>query len=200
MSDQKPNLSLANAPDTPEKESKDPAQVDYEAGVNYLNDGNLSHAANAFHNALIGFEQNSDQPGVANANDKLGDLCRQRNEFEKALAYYEKSYKICEEKKDSFSLISLRKKNALCYIGLKQYDQAIEINLDLLEHYQKGNNPGSTVEVLQKLADIYYDKNELKACIDAYKTAASIHANFGHLNQAGKLTEKAAEIEKKLKS
>ena len=55
-----------------EEGDKTQARQDYEAGQEQLKDNNYAAAAISFHNALIGFEQEGDEFGVANASDKLG--------------------------------------------------------------------------------------------------------------------------------
>ena len=53
---------------------KTQAQQDYEKGQELLQKREMPQAAAAFHNALVGFEQDGDENGVANASDKLGDI------------------------------------------------------------------------------------------------------------------------------
>ncbi len=193
QNEQPQNIKLAKPLEDQEKDS---AQEDYQSGVDYLSKGDFSMAANAFHNALIGYEQADNQEGVANAYDKLGDLCFQRGDFDKALYYIDKIYVICEEKKDFFSILSLRKKKAACFSSLKKYSEAIALYLDLLDVYEGMQNPESAVKMILNIADIYQEKGELKNCVDAYKTAASIHANYKHPNKAAELMAKAEELEK----
>ncbi len=57
------------------QEIEDPAQTDYNKGKELRQAGDDAQAASCFHNALIGFEQNGDEKGVANASDQLGDIC-----------------------------------------------------------------------------------------------------------------------------
>ena len=94
-----------------QEEEKTQAQQDYEAGQEFLKDNDLGQAANAFHNALIEYEQEKNENGIANASDKLGDICSQKGDFEKALEHFDRAYKICEKHSDRFSLFSIEKKN-----------------------------------------------------------------------------------------
>ena len=182
------------------EEPKDPAQTDYEEGVEFLKNKSHAQAANCFHNAMVGFDQKGDKKGMANAADKLGDICLERQEFEKALDYFEKPFSVCMEFNDVFSLLALRKKMALCHTELKQSSEAINHYLDLLDLYEQMHNPASSVDVLVKIAEIYYGDKNLQGAIDAYKTASAIHTNFKHRNHAQKLMDKAEEIEKELAS
>jgi tetratricopeptide (TPR) repeat protein len=180
----------------PEKQQeKTQAQADYESGMDFFTKGEFAQAAGFFHNALIGFEQEGNRQGMANANDKLGDVCKSRNEYDKALVYYETAAEICKEFDDVFSTMSLSGKQAECLSSQGKYKDAINICLDLLETHQKMRNPDSSVKTLLIIADIYQKAGNIDGCIDAYKTAASIHANFGHVNAARSLQEKIAALE-----
>jgi len=66
------------------QEAKDPAQVDYDQGKDILQAGDEALAASCFHNALVGFEQDNNETGVANASAQLGDICAAREDNEKA--------------------------------------------------------------------------------------------------------------------
>ncbi len=56
------------------------------------------------------------------------------------------------------------------------------------------NNPGATVETMTGMAEIYQAKGDLQNAVDAYNTAADIHANFKHQRQAEKLRAMAREL------
>lgn len=180
------------------EEPKDPAQADYEAGKNFLGNGDMAQAANAFHNALIGFEQSNNEEGVANANSKLAEVCVAHNEFDKALAHLQKAFDICQRHDDLASLLMLRKEIAKCHRGLQQFDKAINLYLDMLDIHEKLDNPGSAVDVLVLMAETYNEMGDLANAVDAYKTAASIHTNFKHTRHAQKLLDEAKAIEEKM--
>ncbi len=67
----------------------------------------------SLHNALVGYEQQEKEEGIANANDKLGDVCLAQQQYEKALTYFEKAYAICKKHDDLMSILALRKKTDL---------------------------------------------------------------------------------------
>ena len=89
-------------PQAEKQEEKTQAQQDYEAGQEFLKDEDIAQAANAFHNALIGFEQEENEHGIANASDKLGDICSERGETEKALEHFDRAYTLCTKNFDRF--------------------------------------------------------------------------------------------------
>ena len=183
-----------NAANAKQEEPKDPAQIDYQQGVEFLSNHSYGQAANAFHNALVGFELNGNEEGIANAKDKLGDVCLAQEEYTKAASYYQEVFGICKKFDDLMSLLALRKKLVQCYRGLKDYDKAIEIYLEMLHFYEAMNNPGSTVETMINIAETYEEKGDTANAADAYETAAGIHANFNHKLQAEKLLDKAREL------
>lgn len=177
------------------EEPKDSTNKDYEEGKIFLGKGDLGQAANAFHNAFIEYEQNNNQEGMANCSDRLGDVCMERKEYEKAINHYEKAFEIIKKLKDTFSEISLNKKLAKCNRELGLFDKAIEIYLTLFDLYSGMRNVGSTVETIIALAETYEAKGEKGKAADALKSAASVHANFNHKKDAQALLERAEAIE-----
>jgi tetratricopeptide (TPR) repeat protein len=168
------------------------AQQDYEAGLEFLKNKDSAQAANSFHNALIGFEQEGNERGIANASDKLGDICSERGDTDKALEHLERAYAICNKDFDRFSLFSLEKKKAGLIYRSGQLDKAIELYLDVLDEFGALRNPQGSVETLATLAEIYLKKEAKEKAADAYLLAASIHESFRHSQQAEEFRAKAA--------
>lgn len=173
----------------------DPAVADYNEGRRQFEQGNLAQAANSFHNAIIGYEQSQNMPGLANAADKLGDVCMARAEYAAAVVRFEKAYAICHDLNDPFSLLTLRKKLAKCHLGLGRFEEAIKTYLDNLDAYEGMNNPAGAVDTLVAIAEVYKKKGEPANAGDAYRTAASIHANFGHKQHTEELLALAGKVE-----
>ncbi|MGV1099849.1 tetratricopeptide repeat protein [Thiovibrio sp. JS02] len=178
------------------QEEKSQAQKDYEAGIDFLKNKDASQAANAFHNALLGFQHDGDDNGIANASDKLGDICAERGEVEKALSHYDRAYAVCQKHTDRFSLFAIEKKKAKLMYDAKNYEKAIELYLDVLDEYGALRNPQGSVDTLETLAEIYLLCGDRAKAADSYRMAASIHKNFRHAKIAEKLLKKAAEVEK----
>lgn len=176
-------------------EAEDPAKVDYEKGRELRAAGDDTQAASYFHNALIGFEQNNNEQGIANASDQLGDLCAAREEHDKAVAHYQRAYAICDKEKDMFSLVALQKKMATSRKALKQFDEVIKIYLNVIDIYAGYNNPAGTVATMEELAELYLDLGERQKSADTYRTIASIHKNFKHSLQAQEFMDRAAAVE-----
>ncbi len=173
---------------------KSQAQLDYEEGRGYVERGEAALAAVALHNALRGYEEEENLEGVANASNQLGHACLIRKEFDKAVIHYKKAWEICAQLDDHFSLLSLAKTLAEAHKGAGEYRQALDLCLDLLDSYQKNNDPKNSVEVLEQMAEIYVAAGENLRAADAYKTAASIHENFNHSSMAKSLREKADNL------
>ncbi|OGR06767.1 MAG: hypothetical protein A2511_16705 [Deltaproteobacteria bacterium RIFOXYD12_FULL_50_9] len=172
----------------------DPAQSDFESGKKFLQEASYGQAANAFHNALLGFEQTNNEQGIANANDKLGDICRERQEFEKALRYYQGSQEICEHLKDTPSVLALLKKKAFCHRSLGQLSETLSLSFQLLDIYTDWQNPALSVEILSDIAGLFTEMGEREKAADTYKTAAAIHRNYGHTIIAQELLDKADTV------
>lgn len=174
--------------------AKSQAQLDYEEGRGYVERGEAALAAVSLHNALRGFEEENNREGIANASNQLGHACLLREEFDKAIVHYKKAWEVCEELGDQVSLLTVAKKLAAAHKGLGEYRQALDLCLDLLDSYQKNNDPQNSVDILERMAEIYVASGEKLRAADAFKTAASIHANFNHTKMADSLREKAAKL------
>lgn len=172
------------------------ARQDYREARRLMDKGEYVQAAMAFHNALLGFEQQGDRIGVANAADRLGDTCLAREEYAMAMANFERAYAICVEEEDSFSQLSLNKKMVLCCRRLGQQARALRILDDMLEHYQLTRNPKGAVETLEVMAEVYVEQGEGKKAADSYRAAAAIHAHFKHGRRVTELERRAAELER----
>ena len=191
MNEQKENQDINEEP----REAEDPARADYNKGKELRAAGDEAQAASFFHNALVGFEQNGDDQGVANASDQLGDICAARQNHEKAIAHYQRAYTICDKENDMFSLIALQKKMGAAQRALKQYDKAVNIYLNVIDIYAGYNNPAGTVNVMEELAKLYLEMGERQKSADTYRTIASIHKNFKHNIQAQEFMDKAVQVE-----
>ena len=191
MVQQKDDKDIGGKNDTVE----DPAQSDYDKGKDLLAAGDDVQAASFFHNALVGFEQNGDEKGVAKASDQIGVICALREEHDKAITHYQRAYDICLKEKDMFSLVALQKKMAVSQKALKQYNEAAKFYLNVIDIYAGYNNPAGTVAVMEELASLYLEMGERQKSADTYRTIASIHKNFRHTKHAREYIDKAAQVE-----
>lgn len=179
---------------TSEEQQKSQARQDYDKGQEHLKKQELALAAAAFHNALLGFEEDADENGVANAADKLGDVCLERKEFAKAISYFDRAYAICQRHTDRFSLFSLERKKARVYGESGDYAKAIDAYMDIIDEYNALRDPRGAVETLETLADLYLQTQEKGKAADCYRTIASIHKNYKHNNFYASYMEKAATL------
>ncbi|MGI6655947.1 MAG: tetratricopeptide repeat protein [Desulfobulbus sp.] len=190
-----PLTSLGPMPKSAADEETDPAKKEYLEGRELFDKGEYAAAAMAFHNALLGFEKQGDQIGVANAADRFGDACLAREEYAMALAHYERAHAICAELDDSFSILSLNRKMATACRKLGNHSRAVELLFDMLEHYRLTNNPKGAVELLIVLAETYQEMGNRTAAADAYRSAAGIHTSFKHPRAASELLQRAEALE-----
>ncbi len=177
------------------KRSSDPAQAEYDDGKEFLKNKEFGQAALAFHNALLAFEEKSNENGVANASNQLALLCLGREDYVKALEHLRRSFGICERKDDPMSMNLLSKQMVIAHRGLRQTQEAIRICLDLVQGYNMDNNPHETVQMLELMAEIYLDGGERAKAADTYRTIASIHANYKHRSIAAGFISKAEALE-----
>jgi len=188
------SISPAGEPGEDQEGKKSQAQLDFEEGRGYVERGEAALAAVSLHNALRGFEQDGDRAGMANAANQLGHACLLRKDYDAALAHYRTAWEICEELDDAVSLLALTRYLIEAHKGLGEYRAALDRCLDLLDSYQRNNNPQGSVEVLEMMADIYVLDEEPGKAADALRTAASIHANFKHQSIADNLRKRAAKL------
>ena len=188
--------SIAPMQDGKKTEIVDPVQADYEQGKELLQKNELSQAAVALHNALIGYQERKDQQGIANASNQMGHVCLAKREYDQALSHYNRAWEICEKLHDPMSMLALSNQLVLVYRGQGQVKKAIGICLDLLEKYHDNNDPQGTVAVLEQMAEIYIEADDRAKAADTYCTIASIHANFKHKNIAEGYLQKAKDLEK----
>ncbi|MGR0481227.1 MAG: tetratricopeptide repeat protein [Candidatus Electronema sp. V4] len=174
----------------------DPAKRDYLEGREQFKKGEYAMAAMAFHNALKGFEEQGDEAGIANAADRLGDVCAARQDYAAALAHYRRACAICEKEEDSFSILALNKKMAAAHRKLGEFDKALEHVFDMVEHYQLTKDPKGMVETLTVIAELYLEKGDRAKAADTYRTVAAIHKNFKHQRMAEEFAARAEELER----
>jgi tetratricopeptide (TPR) repeat protein len=174
---------------------RDPAKRDYKQGRECLDKGDFNQAAIFLHNALLGFEEQGNEAGVANASDRLGDVCLAKKEFQLAIDNFKRAKEICQKEDDSFSLLALNKKIAGGLKKLGQLDEALELLFDIFEHYSLMRNPKGTVEILEVIAEVYIEKGDNEKAADSYRTIASIHNTFQHPRLAQDFEARAALVE-----
>lgn len=181
--------------DKKESDNVDPVQAEYIEGKALLEKNELGLAAVALHNALVGFEEQDNEEGIANASNQLGHVCLHKEEYDKALVHYGRAEEICLKMNDPMSLLALSKQLILVYSETEQYEQAIKRCFDLLDLYQANNNPKGTVEIMEQMAQIFVKSGDKTGAVDAYRTIASIHKNFKHEKIAAGFLEKARTLE-----
>jgi len=59
-----------------------------------------------------GLQGTPDDKGIANASDKLADVCLEKEDYARALPHLDRAMAICEPANDDFSITALRKKYA----------------------------------------------------------------------------------------
>jgi tetratricopeptide (TPR) repeat protein len=191
------NLGPMTGDNGQDQDADNPAKKDYLEGRKLYGNGEYAQAAIAFHNALLAFEEQGNQAGVANASDRLGDACLARDEYAMAIANYQRASAICEKEDDSFSVLALNKKMAVAYRKLGDQAKALELLYDMLEHYRLTNNPKGAVETLTAIAETYSEQGEHLKAADTFRSVASIHARFKHPRLAEEFNQRAASLEQK---
>lgn len=131
---------------------------------------------------------------MANAVDKLGDICAGKEDYDGALIYYDRAYAICKKDSDSFSLFSLEKKKAHVFYMAKKYQDAVTMYLDIIDEYQAMRNPQGTIDTVEILANVYVAMGDKEKAADSYRLAASIHKNYKHKRHAEAFLKKADEV------
>ncbi len=167
---------------------------DYNEGLDYLKNKELAMAANAFHNALKGWEEEENLHGVANASDQLGDICAERGDFDNAFAHYDRAYKICTDDYDRFSLFALERKKAALLAQLERFDEALAQYWDILDEYTANQDPAGAVATLETMAEIFIKTADQEKAANCYQMIAKTHRNFKHPDEAAEYEAKAADL------
>lgn len=176
-----------------EEEEKTQAQQDYEQGMSFINDKETAQAAASFHNAIVGFEQDKDDNGVANACMRLADICL-GDDLDKALQFCMRAKKICSASEDTFSLICIKETEAKAYSQWQKYAEAIKLYIELVEDYNITRNPQGAVNSLETMAELYLKDDNKDKAADCYKTIASIHKSFKHVTYYQRYLKKSEDL------
>lgn len=176
------------------QEISDPAKLDYKQGREHLEKKEWSEAAVCFHNALLGFEEQRDEQGMANARDRLGDVCMAREDYQTALTHYFAAMALCDKFEDILSWQALNKKVAVCHRRMGKLDQALAVCMEIFDSYGRTRNPEGTVRMLEVMAEIYEEMGDLERAGDSLRTIASIHRNFKHNQQAAEYEQRAVAL------
>ena len=187
-------MAQPTAEENKEDENKTQAEQDYDEAVEFIAKEDLAQAANLFHNALIGYEQDDDINGVAKASDRLGDICAMRKDFDAAKKHYDRAFEICEKAEDGFSVFELHKKIADLHAVCGKHQEAINLYLDVIDDLSAMQNHEGTVKTFEKMAGVYVEMDNREMAADCFRTAASIHQNFKHSKHAEALLKKAEEV------
>ncbi|MEN8188374.1 MAG: tetratricopeptide repeat protein [Thermodesulfobacteriota bacterium] len=177
------------------KEPTDPIQEEFDAGKGFLAKDEIGQAAVAFHNVLKAHEEKEDQNGIANACNQLGNVCLAREDFDGALNFYQRAWDIVEAEDDPMSMLVLQTQQIKAYQGLKDYPKALDLCLEMVDSYNKDNNPQGTVDILEVMAVIYQESGDVAKAADTLRTIGSIHSHFKHKNIAESYNQKASDLE-----
>ncbi len=139
-----------------------------------LDVGDYKNAAIYNLQALKLFEQSGDQARIAAGNFQMGITMETSNQFEKAIAYYQKSLSIRKTLKDSLGMSNVYNNLGIVYKEEKKYDLAI-LNYKAAEDigFRMGR-PVMRINPLVNLAVIYTDLKNNEAAIRTYEEALEI--------------------------
>ncbi len=191
--------SLKVIPTNPQEVAEAEANItqprkDYNEGIDFLKNKEQAMAANAFHNALKGWEEEGDLHGVANASDQLGDICADRGDFDTALSHYDRAYKICTDDFDRYSLFGLEKKKAAIFVKMDRFEEALDMYWNIFDEYTGNRDPKGVVETLDTMAEIFIKTGDKEKASDCYKMIAKTHRGFKHKKEAEEYDLKAEEV------
>ena len=173
---------------------KSAEQQEYEEGKLALENGEFGQAAVSLHNALRTFEEKGDENGIANASNQLGNFCLQKKDYDTALKHFQRAYSICDKANDRMSVIAVVVKRVDVFVGMQEYEKAIDDCLFVLDLYQDNRDPQGVVGMMEKMAEIYVESGDTAKAADTYRTIASIHSNYQHKIAAKKYNEMAEEL------
>lgn len=131
------------------------------------------------------YEQES---GMQLIYQSLAQTYRKLSEFKKALIYYEKNLKLCEELGDINGRAETFKGIGLVYFDWKRYDRSIEYYEKALDLYQANHDIRNEAAVLRCIGTVYYNFGKYDQAILYYQE------NLRKLTDIGDQQEKARTL------
>jgi tetratricopeptide (TPR) repeat protein len=144
------------------------AELSYEMGLSYTNEGNVLKALDHHSEAMRYFEQTGDSAGVAKALHSLGRIYKAQGEKEKCNECHFRALRIYESQNNSWGIALMNSEFGGTFLKNKQYDEAavcfrkalaIYINRDM-GNGVKGDTWG-IANSLENLALVFMNKDQL---------------------------------------
>ncbi len=143
----------------------------------------------SFKHALAIFREINDLRGQAMPYFNIGEIYFEiKEDFEKALYYYKKSYDIECELGDIIGQSSSLNKMGVCYSAMKNYKQALIVQQRALQMLRKINTPRQLSSVLEDLSITYENLGYYKNALNCYKEHVTIHDSLTSKNNIQQIT------------
>lgn len=171
------------------------AQKLYKEGEILSNQGRSLDAIDKLKEALIVFEEEDHDKGIANACEKLGDLNCFRGNLNTALPLYQRAVAICQKNDDPVSEVILLEKIIDIYRKKNEFEKCLPYYMRALEIAEITGDAGKAGYYLTGIGDVYQRRGELKKALDAYKTALKIFKQTRSSERAKILEQGIAQLE-----
>ena len=109
----------------------------------------------------------NDKPLTAGIYNNIGTVYYHKNSFYQALNYYNKSYDLFTELKDSVNIVQLMENKGVIYFNLHQYDKAESLLLTANKEARQLDLNETVASIDLTLAELYTTQNRF---VDAEKT------------------------------
>lgn len=135
---------------------------------------------------------------TANSYQQMAQVRRNMDDNEGAREELKNALQNVKEKpRESFKI---KQEIAKTYISENQYDQAIDINKDLLEEAKQVSDTQLEIEQLQNLSSTYFKAKDTKSGINTLKEAYNLAIRNGETMQARNILNSLVEEYRKLKN
>jgi tetratricopeptide (TPR) repeat protein len=144
------------------------AELSYEMGLSYTNEGNVLKALDHHSEAMRYFEQTGDSAGVAKALHSLGRIYKAQGEKEKCSECHLRALRIYESQNNSWGIALMNSEFGGTFLKNKQYDEAADCFRKALGIYinrnmgngMKGDTWG-IANSLESLGLVFMSKDQL---------------------------------------
>ncbi|MBK8954176.1 MAG: tetratricopeptide repeat protein [Saprospiraceae bacterium] len=128
-----------------------------------------------YHQALVVYEETSNQKGTADVLGNIGQIDYYISDFENALMHFFRSLEIFEKLENKAGKANTYTSIGNVYMEQKQFDQALKYDSLSLYYYKEIGDISGEALVYGNLANIFEDMGQREQAIKCYEMAISIY-------------------------
>ena len=155
-----------------QKDSALIAPISLDFGIVYARKGDYYAALQYFLRSLNAYKAIGDKKYTSAISNNIGNLYREMGQLEKALVYFQETEKILGNKEEyQTSKIALYINIGLVYIGLEDYDKALENDEMALDFCEKIDGDQHKGVIYNNIGEVYQLQEKYHTAISFYEKA-----------------------------